>query len=382
MSKDYKYNIGLRREPWGVWERERLQMDILKDSTPLPKPVTYQDIDEEFKRWVEEDLSIVIEGKKVETIALYTNQKFSEYMQSWQGVDDNRNLMLNFKMITRENNPKTGSLNGGSKSIPGERTYLIKRVTAYDKNNRRYYIDYRMKQPKQIDLIYKVSLVSNRFTSLNKFNTLVNDRFKAITAYIRPNGHYMPMNLSDISDESEYQIDDRQYYSQSFNITVKAYIIEEGDLIVEERPEVVVMGFDYSKDDTYAEIEEVPCEDQFEPYFQQSVILTVHLGYCSDKIKFKTDVPIHITEVADGISGETNIRSMNLSVNDEKYTLEELVGKEFPEGSEFKIWKMNRYHSLEECVIVIYGYDYSRLYSEQITDVTEVEYDISGGNGE
>ena len=382
MSRAYKNKLRLRKEPFGVGERERLQMNILKNSSPLPQTVTYQDIDEQFKEWVDNELKIAVDGKGVETIALFTNQKFSEYMQSWENVDDYRNLRLNFKMITRENNPKTGTLNGDSKNIPGEKTYLIKRVTAYDKNNRRSYIDYRMKQPMQIDLIYKVSIVSNRFTTLNEFNALVNDKFKAITCYLCTKGHYMPMKLTDISDESEYQIDDRQYYSQSFNITVRAYILSKEDFIVEERPEAVIMGFDYTKDDSYAEIEELPCGDPFDPYFQQSIILSIHIGYCSDRLKFKTDVPIHITQVADGESGETNIRSLKLSIDGEVHTLEELVGMEIPEGAEFRIWKVNRYHTLEECFIQIVGYDYTRLYSEKVTDETEVEYDISNGSEE
>ena len=52
------------------------------------------------------------------------------------------------------------------------------------------------------------------------------------------------MKLNDISDESEYSIDNRQYYSQSYNITVMAYIIKEDDYIVVERPEMKFVGFE------------------------------------------------------------------------------------------------------------------------------------------
>ena len=65
---------------------------------------------------------------------------------------------------------------------------------------------------------------------LNEFNLMMNDKFKSIQCYIRPNDHFIPMILNDISDESEYSIDNRQYYSQTYNITVKAYIITEDDM--------------------------------------------------------------------------------------------------------------------------------------------------------
>ncbi len=46
------------------------------------------------------------------------------------------------------------------------------------------------------------------------------------------NGHPMPITLEDISDESEYTIDDRKYYSQTFKIKLKAYIIRSEDFDV------------------------------------------------------------------------------------------------------------------------------------------------------
>ena len=42
----------------------------------------------------------------------------------------------------------------------------------------------------------------------------------------------MSMKLNDISDKSEYSIDDRKFYSQSYSILVRAYIITEKDFRV------------------------------------------------------------------------------------------------------------------------------------------------------
>jgi hypothetical protein len=51
----------------------------------------------------------------------------------------------------------------------------------------------------------------------------------------------MPMTLKEVSDESEYTIDDRKYYSQSYKITVRAYIIRNEDFEVERVPSRLVM---------------------------------------------------------------------------------------------------------------------------------------------
>ena len=87
--------------------------EILKDSTFIPKTVKYRDIDEAFVQWVEEELKVVYEEELLPTYALFSNQRYSEYMQMWEGLDDNNNLKLNFKVITRENNPQVGNIYSG-----------------------------------------------------------------------------------------------------------------------------------------------------------------------------------------------------------------------------------------------------------------------------
>jgi len=256
-DRRFKNIMPLRKNAYGGERRENLQKEVLKESTPFPNPVVYEDIDKEFKEWVENELGIDFEDKRIPTIALFTNQRFSEFMQTWQDVDNKRNLQQNFKLITRENNPKTGTQQGNSKNIPGEPTFSMRKVEARDKNDRVYYIDYRMKQPFNVDLIYKVSLVTNKYELLNEFNLKVNEKFKAIDCYIRPQGHFMPMKLTDISDESEYNIDDRQFYSQSYNITVMAYIIPEDSFIVNEVPRLKMYMSDTAfKTKSYAEVED------------------------------------------------------------------------------------------------------------------------------
>ena len=46
----------------------------------------------------------------------------------------------------------------------------------------------------------------------------------------------MPLTLEDVSDESEYTIDDRKYYSQTYKIKVRGYIIRKEDYKVERIP--------------------------------------------------------------------------------------------------------------------------------------------------
>ena len=60
--------------------------------------------------------------------------------------------------------------------------------------------------------------------------------FSALECYISPNDHPMPMVIENITDESEYNIDDRKYYSQSYQIKLMAYIIRKEDFKVTKIP--------------------------------------------------------------------------------------------------------------------------------------------------
>ena len=356
MSRAYKNTLNLRGKAYGQERRKNLAKEILKDSTPLPKTLLYKDIDKAFNEWVENDLRITFEGEVIPTISLYSNQRFSEYMQTWEGVDEKKNIILNFKAITRENNPKLGTIVGQSKNIPGEHSVLMKTVEAFDKNNRKYYIDYRLKQPTAIDFIYTVSLVTNKYELLNEFNLMMNDKFKSIQCYIRPNGHFIPMILNDISDESEYSIDNRQYYSQTYNITVKAYIITEDDYIIEERPEVRFFGYEGDKA-TYADIEELPAcfypDDSRYEYIP--INLSINFDICKNSYKFTIDTDFQAKNLI-----LENVRSFRIFVNDEETKVDENF--KVKENDIIHIKGLIRNNSFQSSLIKIEGYKYTEIY--------------------
>ena len=364
MSKNFK-NILRRPRIFGDERRRNLTKEVLKDSTPLPNPLEYKDIDEEFCRWVEEDLPIVYEGENIPTVVLFTNQRFTEYMQSWENVDDKKNMLLNFKTITRENNPKSGTLLGSTKNIPGDRTYLMKRIEAVNESGKKYFIDYRVKQPFSVDLIYTVTLVTNKYQLLNEFNQIIQDKFKAIDCYIRPKGHFIPMKLNDISDESEYSLDNRQYYSQSYNITVMGYIMPKDSFIVEERPMLQLVGFENQrKKSTYADIEEIPCSPTIEsPYAYTKTIITIHFDNCTFSYKFKIDCDFTLEKVE-----MDNVRGFTLHVNDTK--LDKYSDLNVKTNDEIKISGVGKFKLNEDSEIKLIGYNPTDTYLKGFEDKT------------
>lgn len=370
MSRNYKNILKIRNKAEGLERRRNLAKEIVKDSTPLPHPLEYEDIDKEFNKWVKEDLWLTYDGEELPTFVLFSNQRFSEFMQSWNEVDDKKNLILNFKTVTRENNPKAGTIIGNTRNIPGDHLMLLKRVEAYDKSNKRYFIDYKVKQPFSVDFIYTVSIVTNKYELINKFNLLMNDKFKAIDCYIRPNGHYIPMKLTDISDESEYNIDNRTYYSQNYTITVMGYIMPEDSFIIEEVPEMKFIGFDGDiNKSSYAEIEELPCnwkKENINDFAYQPINIKIHMSKCDLSYKFTIDTYFKLKNVT-----MENIRSYKFYVNDIENELNDNLMLNV--GDEIKLKKIVRFKTFEDSELFLEGYDFKNpLNVEDITEIKEI----------
>ena len=151
-------NIPLHYEKVGDERRVELLNVILDNSKFTPSTVTYKDIDADFKRWVEEDLRIVTtDGRIFPTMTMFSNQRFSEYSQTWSFTDEDNNLLMNFKTITRENNPQYGKIQNGYWNIPGERFYIMKRDIVLDDNGTESIRTISMRQPVAIDMNYKLN---------------------------------------------------------------------------------------------------------------------------------------------------------------------------------------------------------------------------------
>ena len=326
MKRFFKNNLKLNNSIDPKTRVQEIAKEMVRHADYLPEPVSYEDIDRAFKEWVETNIKIIQDGLELPTMNLFSNQRFSEYMQTWQYTDENNNVRLNFKTITRENNPNHGTIVGDTYNIPGERFYLINSLHAIDNAGKKYRIDYKMRQPVAVDLKYKVSILTNRYVTLNEFNETIHTNFSALQTYISPKGHYMSMKLENISDESEYNISDRQFFSQSFNVQLKGYIIREEDFIVEENPiaSTICFGNEGKRPKPTIELSEYdPCvvEKPDISYIRKDIDIDIDISYCFPhlgNITFTMDEDFILTGLT--FLSENNIvqNDIELYINDIK----------------------------------------------------------------
>lgn len=229
--------IQIKRKQFGNGQRLLHQENILENSLLIPSPVEYEDIDNAFCLFFDKMVDLIDDnGKKVPTFKVLSNQRFTEFSQTWEHTDEDGNLLTDFKLINRNINPSWGSIHNGMSNIPGNNRFTVKIRDIIDDTGVECYEITSMSQPLSVDFEYTLTYISDKIEKINKFNTQILNLFQSKQCYIYPKGHPMPMLLDAINDESNYNIEDRKFYSQPITIKVLGYIIPKDDIKVDIKP--------------------------------------------------------------------------------------------------------------------------------------------------
>lgn len=345
--KKYRNNLNLSNPTEGLARRLSYAKDILYKAPTLPKPLEYKDIDEAMVKFVDENVRMVINGKEVPTFTLFSNQRFSEYSQTWQHTDEEGNLIMNFKTISRSTDLNKGSHQGNNYNIPGDRRYEIGRRTVLDENGTEHYEIISMKQPYTVDIVYRIGFITDKLEELNKFSMIINDIFKAKQFYIRPNDHYIPLTIDAINDESQHSIEDRKFFSQIITVKALAYIIREGDYRVDMVPrrQVIAMEGFTTKHKPKIEIEE---EDVQEEYTEVRLDVKVKYDAYDYKAEFKIDTDMHVDSIE-----FKNVRNLRTHINGVSYYTEK--GFDVKNGDLIRL-RIRQVDESQEAMVILHGW--------------------------
>lgn len=240
--------LNLIRKKTGNRQRLSIQEKELRNAPIVPNPIEYEDIDKEFCDFFDKNFVMSDEdGNKFKIFTFFSNQRFSEFLQTWEHDDNDNNLLMNFFSIARDNSPNWGTLHGGNYNIPGNNRFTVLMRDIVDDNGVDCYEVTSMSQPLNVDIAYRFNIITAKFKYLNDFNIKLNSLFSSKQCYLCVNGHFMPMLLDNVSDGSDYTIDGRKFYIQSADIKVLAYIIPKDDIKVELLPKRKKVDVDLSK---------------------------------------------------------------------------------------------------------------------------------------
>ena len=212
--------------------REQLLEYINKDGTYLPKSVLHADLDRGMLDFVKGDLKVVTAGKIVPMVdIIVTTQNWSQYVETSQFVDLDNNPSPPFITVVRSPEVKYGTNPSLQYTIPNRKQFYYASVPTWNGNEQGMDI-YTIPQPVPVDINYSVKIICNRMRELNELNKVVMQKFSSRQAYTFIKGQYVPIISTNISDESQMQIENRKYYIQNYDFTMLGYLIDEAEFEV------------------------------------------------------------------------------------------------------------------------------------------------------
>lgn len=286
--------------------REQIKDMITKDGTYLPKSLLHADLDRGFLDFVKEKFKIVSEGVNIPVVdILVTTQNWSQFVETWDFQNIDKNLEPPFITVIRSPEVKYGNNPAVMYNIPNRRMYYYMEVPTWNGNVVGADI-YKIPQPVPIDLKYSVAIVCNRMREVNTLNQRVMETFASRQAYQTINGHYIPIINDGFTDESSMDLEKRKYYIQKYDFTMMGFLIDENEF--EVSPAI-------SRTLTVIEVDQRNIKrpkKKREPVELAKIVLEYVSGSTSEEYNFEYTCNLYFNEL-------TNIKSYSVYINGQYY---------------------------------------------------------------
>lgn len=306
LPKKIKKYIPLTEEKTLLARRYELLEKINKDGTYLPKSLLHADLDRGFLDFVKDTLKTTVEGKVIPTIdIIITTQNWSQFTETWNFQNLDKNAEPPFITVVRVPEVKFGTNPAILYNIPNRKLFFYAQVPTWD-GNRQGMDVYKIPQPVPVDITYTVKIICNRMRELNQFNKNVLETFASRQAYQVIKGHYIPIIMNNITDESVLELEKRKYYIQSYEFTMLGFLMDEDEFEVSPAVNRVLQVLEV---DTQTKRKRQKIDVENSTYTQQILFIEGN-----DTINQVFDFTSNI------LLGETvNIESFDVYINNEFY---------------------------------------------------------------
>ena len=216
-----------------IGRRKELLERITKSDTFLPDSVLHDDLDLGMLDFIKENFKVVSDGNQIPIIPkILTIQRWGEFTNNWTFSDDDGNIKLPFIAIVRKPDVQFGTNPAVQRTIPDRREFFYASVPTWDGNQLGADI-YKIPQPIAVDITFDVTIVCTKFRDINKFNKIVLQKFSSRQSYTSVKGHYIPIVLNTIEDNTPMDtLDGRRFYIQNYTFTMLGFLIDEEEFEV------------------------------------------------------------------------------------------------------------------------------------------------------
>jgi len=306
LPKKIKKFIPLTEPKTLMGRREELLEKINRDGTYLPKSLLHNDLDRGMLDFVRDSLKTVVEGKVIPTVdIIITTQNWSQFMETWKFQNVDKNVEPPFITVVRVPEVKYGSNPATVYTIPNRKQFFYAQVPTWDGQRNGMDI-YKIPQPVPVDITFQVKIICNRMRELNKFNQIILEKFSSRQAYTNIKGHYIPIIMNSVSDESVNELEKRKYYVQSYEFTMLGFLIDEDEFEVSPAVSRVlqVLELEENKSKKRKHVNNNPDN------LSMTAIFVVGNNVLSELFDYTVDITI---------GNMSNVNSFDVYINDDYY---------------------------------------------------------------
>ena len=218
----------------GIMKRREELLDMItKSDSFLPDSILHDDLDKGMLDYVKNTFKVVSDGTQIPIIEkILTIQRWGEFTSNWEFSDQDGNVKLPFIAIIRKPDVQFGTNPSIQRTIPDRHQFHYATVPTWDGTAMGADI-YKIPQPIPCDITYDITIVCNKFRDLNKFNKIVLQHFSSRQSYTQIKGHYVPIVLDSIEDNTPMEtIDGRRFYMQNYKFTMLGFLIDSNEFEV------------------------------------------------------------------------------------------------------------------------------------------------------
>lgn len=220
-----KNDIEIYKENTLLNRRYELLHKIKKSDTYLPESIFSDDLDLGFLNFVKENFQIEIPIIP----KILTTQRWGEVANTWTFSDNSSVIKVPFISVIRKPNIQPGSNPITIRTIPERKPFYYNIIQSTSEKSGEIF---KIPQPIAVDITYDVIIVTQKLRDLDKLNKIVLTKFASRQAYTVVKGHYIPIILNNINDNTNNNVDSRKFYLQTYEFTLLGFLIDENEFEV------------------------------------------------------------------------------------------------------------------------------------------------------
>ena len=232
--------------------RQELLDKITKSDSYLPDSVLHDDLDSGMLEFIKKNFVVISDGSQIPVIPkILSIQRWAQIMNTWEFSDDDGNLKVPFIGVIRRPDVQPGTNPSVIRTIPDRLQFHYASVATW--NGTQMGADvYKIPQPVAVDITYEVTIVCTKLRELNRFNKIVLQKFASRQAYTVVKGHYIPIIMDKVEDNSPIdQIDGRRFYMQNYQFTMLGFLIDQDEFEVKPAVSRFFLMNEFAKNTNY-----------------------------------------------------------------------------------------------------------------------------------